>query len=79
MTGTFNTSFVTEILLNFPVLNYFTKIYAKYRLTDKLLNYYSILGKDILNKLGIIFTFENKTINWQEVSISMKPPNCLAK
>ena len=26
-----------------------------------------------------IFNFENKTITWQEVSISMKPPNCTTK
>ena len=25
------------------------------------------------------FNFENKTIPWQEVSISMKPTNCMAK
>ena len=32
----------------------------------------------MLHKLGIIFNFENKTITWQEVLISMKPPNCKA-
>ena len=46
---------------------------------DKLLNYDLILSRDILHKLGIIFNFENKTITWQEVSISVKPPNCAAK
>ena len=47
---------------------------------DKSLNYNLIIGRDILyDKLGIIFYFENKTITWQEVSISMKPPNCTAK
>ena len=33
----------------------------------------------MLNELGIIFNFENKTITWPEVSISMKPPNYTAK
>ena len=33
----------------------------------------------MLHELGIIFNFESKTITWQEVSISMKPPNCTAK
>ena len=33
----------------------------------------------ILHKLGIIFNFENKTITLQEVSISMKPPENMAK
>ena len=27
----------------------------------------------------MIFNFENKNVTWQEVSISMKPPNCTAK
>ena len=48
-------------------------------MTDKVLNYVLILGKDILHKLGIIFNFKNKTITSQEVSISMRPPNWTAK
>ena len=48
-------------------------------MTNKLLNYDLILGRDILHKLEIIFNFENKTIIWQELSISMKPPNCTVK
>ena len=38
-----------------------------------------ILGSDMLHKLGKISNFENKTNTWQEVSILMKPPNCMAK
>ena len=79
MAGTFNITFVTGIILKLPELNHSAEIYAKCHLTDKLLNYDLILGRDILHKLGIIFNFENKTITWQEVSISMKPPNCTAK
>ena len=48
-------------------------------MTNKLLNYNFILGRNILNKLGIIFNFKNQTITWQEVLISVKPPNCTAK
>ena len=54
-------------------------MYAKCHLTDKLLNYDLILGRDILHELGIIFSFANKTTTWQEVSISMKPQNCSVK
>ena len=35
-----------------------------------------IQGRDIQYELGIIFNLENKTNTWQEVLISMKPPNC---
>ena len=64
MVGKFNTTFITEILSKLPKLNHSAEIYAKYHLTDKLLNYNLILGRDVLHKLGIIFNFENKTINW---------------
>ena len=72
MVWTFNTTFVTEIILNFPESNHSADIYA----TNKLLDHDLILGRDILHKLGIIFKFENKTITWQDVL--MKPPNCTA-
>ena len=69
MAGTFDTSFVTEIISKFP----------EFRLTDKLVTYNLILGRDILHELGISFNFKNKTIIWQQVSISMKQPKCMAK
>ena len=69
MAGTFNTTFVTQIILKLQELNCSAEIYVKRHLTDKLLNYKLILGRDKLHKLGIIFNFENKTISWQEVSI----------
>ena len=78
MVGTFNTTFVTNHI-KLLELNHSTEIYAKYQLTDKLLNYNLILCRDVLHKLGIIFNFKNKTITWQEVSISLKAPNCTAK
>ena len=57
ITGTFNTTFVTEIILKLPELNHSAKIYAKCHLTDKLLNYDSILDRDILHELEIIINF----------------------
>ena len=80
MAGTFNTTFVTELKLKLPeLLNPIQEIYAKCHLINKILNYNLILGIYILHELGIILNFNNKTITWQEVSISMKPPNCTAK
>ena len=43
------------------------------------LKYNLILGRNVLHKSGIIFIIEKKNITWQEVSISMKLPNCTAK
>ena len=69
---TFIITFVTEIILILPEFNHSAEIYATCHLTDKFLNYDLVLGR-------IIFNFENITITWQEVSISMSPPNCMAK
>ena len=78
MAGTFNTTFVTKTILKLPELNHSTEIYTKCHLTNELIKYNLILGRHILHELGIIFNFRHKTITWQELSISMKPPNCLA-
>ena len=42
------------------------------------MNYNLIQDSEILQKLGKTFKAKKKTITWQEVSISMKPPNCIA-
>ena len=77
--GTCYTTIVTKIISNLPELNHSTDIYAKCYLTNKLSNYDLILSRKILHKLGIIFNIENKTITWQEISISIKSKNCMAK
>ena len=46
-------------------------------MTNKLVNYNLILGRNILNELGIISNFGNETKKFQ--SISMKPPKCTEK
>ena len=46
----FNTTSVTELILKLPELNHSAEIYAKCHLTDKLLNYNLILGRDILHE-----------------------------
>ena len=73
MAGTFNTTFVTEIIFILPEWNHSMEFYVQCNLTNKLLN------GDILHGLGIVFNFKNKTIAWQEVSISMNSSNCTEK
>ena len=70
MAGTFNTTFVTEIILKLTEFNKSTKICAKCNLTDKLLNYDLIPGRDILHKLEIIFIFYHlsKSFNVNETT-----------
>ena len=78
MVGTFNTAFILVLKIKLLDLNHIKKNYAKCHLTNTLLNFNLILGRDILHELGKNFNFKNKTITWQEVSISIKPPNCTA-
>ena len=70
MAGTFNTTFVTESKLKLLKLNYSAEIYAKCHLTNKLLNYDLILGRDILHELGLTLQIKRSL---------GKPPNCAAK
>ena len=65
MAGTFNATFATKLILTLLELNHSSEIYAKCHVTNKLLNYSLILGRDILRKQGLIIKFENKTITWQ--------------
>ena len=74
MVGTLNQTSTMEMELKLPELNHNVAIYTNYA----LLNCNLILGRDKLYDVGIIFNFKNKNIAWQEVSISMKVPNCIA-
>ena len=60
MAGTFNITFVTEKILKFPKLNHSADIYAKCHLTNKLINYNLVLGRDILHELGKVLTLKIK-------------------
>ena len=71
MAGTFNTTFVTELKFTILKLNHIIEIDAKCHLTNTLLNYDLIIGRNIIYELGLLFNFKNKTITWQEFSIAM--------
>ena len=60
MVGTFNTIFATEIISKLPELNHSSKFYAKCHLTNNLLKYNLIQGRDIIHEIGIIFNFKIK-------------------
>ena len=68
MVGTLNIFYMINLDLKLPELNHNAEFYAKHHLTDKLLNYDLILGRDILHGLGIVFNFENKTVTWQKIN-----------
>ena len=78
MVGTFNETSTIELKLKLLALNHTADIITKLHLTDNLLKYDLVLDTDVLHEVGIIFNFENNIITSHEVSISMKPPSCMA-
>jgi len=44
---------------------------------EKTTKYNMILGRDLLQDLGILLNFKDQTITWEEVSIPMRDPNTL--
>ena len=66
MAGTFNTTYSIELVLKLPELNHTVDININYHLIDKLLNYGTKQTR----------YFVRYTIISQEVSISMKLPDC---
>ena len=44
--------------------------------TDNHMNYDMIIGRDLLEELGIDLKFSTKTIAWQHREIPMKDRNC---
>ena len=79
MTGTFNTTFVIKWKLKLLVINQTAEVDAKCHLKEKLLSNDLNLSRNLIYKLSMIFNFKDKTITWQEVSMSMKPPNITSK
>ena len=77
MAGTFNTTFLSEIILKLPELNHSTEILVKYHLTDKVLNYNLIISRDIVHEpskikqsLGKKFQFQlNHQTERQKISV----------
>ena len=69
---------IIELELEVMVFNHTAEIVTNMTL-QIILSYNLILGRDIIHELGLIFYFENNTINWQEVSIPMKPSDCMGK
>ena len=65
-------TFITEFESKLSALNYIADNIAKCDFTEKILNYDFVLGREILNKQGLIFNVENVNIAWQQTSISMK-------
>ena len=72
--GTFRTKGTTKIELTLPEFYPDRRINWKMH-TTKNLNYDMILGRDLLEELGIVLDFRRKVCTWEDAEVPMKPPS----
>ena len=75
MSGEFKTYGKANVELKLPELNPIAKISVNLHVYTQDSNYDTVLGRDILKKLGMILDFQNETVIWEEQEVSMKPSN----
>ena len=75
MAGSFRTTSkcVVEIIL--PELNPTAKIRQKLHVVPKMSKYDILLGRDVMQQLGISLDFEDQVIHWNGNSANMKSPH----
>ena len=71
--GTFNTTEKVELNFSLPGLNPSSVINTDAHVVDTLGDYGIILGRDLLERVGIDILFSTKTIEWGQYSTPIKP------
>ena len=70
--GVLTTKYESEIHFTLPEFSDKKIIKWKFNVTDsEELGYDMIIGRDILTELGINFSFDTKTVEWEGISIPM--------
>ena len=77
--GKISTNYTAKILFNLPEFNETKVIQCHAHVFDTKLNYDMIIGRDLMSILGIKMDFQRKTVNWMDIEIPMKNPNCQFK
>ena len=70
--GNFSTTKQTTIVFSLPALHEKRTIETLVHVTPNLRNYDMILGRDLLQELGIILNFQNATVQWEHAICPMK-------
>jgi gag-polyprotein putative aspartyl protease len=70
--GAFTTNKRAEISFKLPTLHEKRVITSKVHVTSQLNNYDMILGRDLLQDLGIVLNFKDNTIVWDDSIIAMQ-------
>ena len=77
MAGSFTTKHDCLINFNLPELHPTASIKYLVHVTPHMANYDMILGRDILQDLGIVLDFQERQIRWKEYYTPMKNPEIL--
>jgi len=72
--GTLGTNQKAKVEFMFPELSETKIITWKLHIFKNTLKYNLIIGRDLLQALGILLDFKNQTITWDEITIPMKDP-----
>ena len=70
--GNFSTSKQTQVTFSLPSLHEKRTIESLMHVTPKLQNYDMILGRDLLQELGIILNFQDNSIQWEHAVAPMQ-------
>ena len=76
--GKFSTEGMVEKHFQLTELNPTATITGKLHVAKSLGAYDMIIGRDLLNKIGLTLDFATETVSWEEASIPMKCPTATA-
>lgn len=71
--GTFTTTHVCDMKLTLPEFSMTRTVHATVHVTDQVMTRDLIIGRELLNDLGIDIKFSTNTIQWGDLEIPMKP------
>ena len=77
--GSFITSETVTARLRLPEFNESATVKQTFHVCDQKMPYDIIMGRETLQKLGIVLDFKESQIIWNETSVEMKTPNELDK
>ena len=73
--GNFDTNATAKVQFKMPEFHETTAVEWTFHVTKQPLGYDIILGRDLLEELGVTIDFKTLTLTWDDVSVPMKDVN----
>ena len=73
--GDFQTNHKTTLQFTLPEFHTKKLVTWEAYVTEQPMNYDSIIGRELMSKLGIIIDFKNQTLEWDDMAAPMKTAN----